>query len=436
MQPLSYSSALSVQCSAFPFVLVDCNNFYVSCERVFNPRLEGRPVIVLSNNDGCVVARSREAKQLKIAMGEPFFKIRDLCRQRGVVVFSSNYELYGDLSQRVMQMLAEMASEIQVYSIDEAFLKFPLERPADLVAYCVEMRRKIKQWVGIPTSIGIAPTKTLAKVANDLAKKDLLNGVFDLSSTSMQEEVLKKYPVGEIWGVGSKLKTRLHALNVFTAWEFRNMEPALIRRQMGVVGERMLWELRGVSCLPLEEEAQPKKSITCSRSFGQTVTEQSDLAEALATYAASACMKLRSQNSCAQALCVFLEALLDPQAGTRQHYSSVFSFKSPTQDTPQVIQAAKYCLEHLFCKGQRYKKCGVILLDLLPETNVVPDLFLGAPNPKRKHIAQTMDEINARFGKNSVFYAAMGVNPQWKMRRERSSRCYTTHWEGLAVVRA
>lgn len=431
------SSVPSDQRSVLQFVLVDCNNFYVSCERVFNPKLEGRPVIVLSNNDGCVVARSREAKQLKIAMGEPFFKIRDLCKQRDVVVFSSNYELYGDFSQRVMRILAEMAPEIQIYSIDEAFLKFPegmFEK--DLVAHCVEIRRKIKQWVGIPTSIGIAPTKTLAKAANDLAKKDLLHGVFDLSSLSMQEEVLKKYPVGEIWGVGSKLKTRLHALNVFTAWEFRNMEPALIRRQMGVVGERMLWELRGVSCLPLEEEASPRKSITCSRSFGETVLEQTDLGEALATYAASACTKLRQQNSCAQAVCVFLETIVDAHAGTRQHYSSVFTFTSPTNDTPQVIHGAKHCLAQLFCKGQRYKKCGVILLDLLPEASVLPDLFLGTPNPKRRRIARTIDEINARLGKNTLFYAAMGTNPHWKMRRERSSRCYTTHWDGLAIVKA
>lgn len=417
------------------FVLVDCNNFYVSCERLFNPWLEGRPVIVLSNNDGCVVARSQEAKRLGFKMGDPFFKIKDFCRHRNVIVYSSNYQLYGDLSQRVMHILTEIAPDIQIYSIDEAFMTFPADtNPQDLIAQCAEIRRIIKKWVGIPTSIGIAKTKTLAKVANDLAKKDP-HGIFDLSSPGIHQEILQKTPVGDVWGIGSSTKAKLNAIGIHTAWEFREMDPPFVRHKLGVVGERMMWELRGISCLPLEE-ASAKKSISCSRSFGKTVTEVSDLAEALSTYINTACIEMREQNSCVKAMCVYLEAVLDAQAGTRRHFSTVISFPLATNDTPQLITAGKRCLFHLFCEGQRYKKCGIILLDLIPECQVIPDLFIDGQNPKRQHLMKTVDVLNSRFGKNTLFYAAMGTNPQWKMRSDKCSRHFTTSWEDLANVRA
>lgn len=420
------------------FVLVDCNNFYASCERLFNPRLEAHPVIVLSNNDGCVVARSQEAKKLGIAMGEPFFKIKDLCRQHGVAVHSSNYQLYGDLSQRVMQLLAEMAPGIQVYSIDEAFLNFPATMPIEeVIARCIEIRRTIKRWVGLPTSLGIAPTKTLAKVANDLAKKDRERGIFDLSR--MQEEVLQAFAVGDVWGVGGRSEDKLRMMGIDTAWKLREASPQAIRRKMGVVGERIVLELRGISCLPLTD-VQPKKSIACSRSFGRKVNDPQELSEALSTYVASACLKLRQQACCAQALCVYLEAIVDPQRGTRQHYSTTLPLPLPTNDTPQLIQVAKWCLKKLFRKQELYKKCGVILLDLIPETAVVPDLF-DAIDPKRRRLAETVDALNARFGRNTLFYAAMGVYPKgvvpaWKVRSERRSSRYTTCWEELAVAKA
>lgn len=418
------------------YVLVDCNNFYVSCERLFNPRLEGRPVIVLSNNDGCVVARSQEAKQLNIKMGEPFFKIRNLCLQHSVVVYSSNYKVYGDLSQRVMQVLTDMAPEIQIYSIDEAFLAYPPTMPAnEILAHCIDIRRKVKKWVGIPTSIGIAPTKTLAKAANDMAKKDRTRGVFDMSFPAVREAVLKDFPVEDVWGIGSRTAAKLRALGVYTAAEFCAMDAVIIRRKFGVVGERMLWELRGVSCLPLEEAAA-KKSITCSRSFGKAVTEEADLAEALATYANTACIKLRQQDSCAKALCAFVEILIDPQAGTRSYASAMVPFAVPTSDTPQIISAAKRCLPVLFREGQRYKKCGVILLDLVAEADIIPDLFLGAPDPHRQHVMRTVDALNARFGKNAVFFGAMGVDPRWKARSSRRTQAYTTEWDSLALAKA
>lgn len=418
------------------YVLVDCNNFYVSCEKVFNPWLEKHPVIVLSNNDGCVVARSAEAKKLGILRGDPFFKIRDLCRQRSVIVYSSNYQLYGDFSRRVMLTLTDMAPEMQIYSIDEAFLKFPASMSAnEVTTHSVNMRRIVKKWVGIPTSIGIAPTKTLAKAANHMAKKDTVKGVFNLTSPSLQREVLKDFPIGDVWGIGSRFQAKLQAVGIYTALEFREADPIFIRRKMGVVGERMLWELRGLSCLSLDEP-QPKKSITCSRSFGKPVTDPADLAEALATYVASACVKLRDQESCAQAMCVFLEAVIDAKAGIRQSYSTTVSFPFPTNDTPQIINAAKHCLAHLFREQQSYKKCGIILLDLISEDQVIPDLFVGGMDPKRRQLAQTVDDMNARLGKNTVFYGAMGVNPDWKMRSDKRSGCYTTSWTDLAIAKA
>lgn len=419
------------------FVLADCNNFYASCERLFNPKLEGVPVIVLSNNDGCVVARSQEAKKVGIKMGAPYFQIKDLCSRCRVVVFSSNYRLYGDLSERVMNVLSQATPDMEVYSIDEAFLKFPDSvTPERLFSDCVALRKKVKKWVGLPISLGIAPTKTLAKVANDLAKKNPSVGVFDLSSPEVQREVLKKYPVEEVWGIGSRLSERLRGMSVFTAWDFKELDPSIIRKKMGAVGERMLWELRGLSCLELNDEPKPKKSITCSRSFGRVITEQEEVAEALATFVSTACVKLRSQNSCASALCVFLEAVWDAKLGTRRHYNMVKAFAVPTSDTPQMISAAKCILAKIFVAGERYKKCGIILLDLVSEDVVVPDLFLGGFDPKRQTVMHTVDAVNAHFGKNTIFFGAMGTNPSWKMRSDRSSQYTTTEWDSLPIVRA
>lgn len=415
------------------FVLADCNNFYVSCERLFNPRLEGRSVIVLSNNDGCVVARSQEAKKLGIKMGDPYFKIKEFCSRMKVIVYSSNYKLYGDISNRVMNVLSSMAEEIEIYSIDEAFLKFSDSIASeDIVALCQEIRSKIKKWVGIPISIGIAPTKTLAKVANDIAKKNRQVGVFDLTSPLIQKDVLQDYPVEEIWGIGSRLKERLHALEIRTAWEFREMEPTVIRRKMGVVGERMLWELRGISCLPLAEPA-PKKSISYSRSFGRVIIDPLELAEALSTFVSGACVKLREQNSYANAICVFMEAVLDAKQGTRRHYSMIASFAHPTNDTPQIITLAKKCLEKMFCATERYKKCGVVLLDLIHEELVMPDLFCGSYNPKRRKLLDAVDALNTYYGKNTIFYGAAGIDRSWKMRSDKSSQYYT-EWQGLATA--
>lgn len=417
------------------FALVDCNNFYVSCERLFNPSLEGKPVVVLSNNDGCVVARSQEAKRLNIKMGDPYFKIKDFCSKYNVIVFSSNYQLYGDISQRVMEILTSWAPEIEVYSIDEAFLKFPQMPVHDLERSCSDIRTKVKKWVGIPISVGMATTKTLAKVANHHAKKDP-SGIFNLLSQAKRMSVLDAFPVDEVWGIGSANRQKLHALGVQTALDFARMDPVAIRRSMGVIGERMVWELRGTSCLPLEDIHEPKQSITCSRSFGKRVTDLRELSEALATFVHSACETLREQQSCAQGVYVFLEAMVDPQSPARRHYNMAVRLPMPTNDTSLVIAAAKRSIELLYNKSEVYKKCGVILLDLIPDNSIFPDLFEQGQHPKRHRLMHTLDAINARHGKESLFFAAMGTSPSWKMKSNRRTRCYSTSWTDLAFAKA
>lgn len=417
------------------FVLADCNNFYVSCERLFNPSLEGKPVIVLSNNDGCVVARSQEAKALGIKMGEPYFKLKELCRRERVRVYSSNYKLYGDISRRVMEIYSEKAPEIEIYSIDEAFLKYPEGIPADeLVSACLELRRLIKRWVGIPVSLGIAPTKTLAKAANKLAKKTD-TGVFDLSSPRVRQEALHRYPIEDVWGIGGRLQRRLAGMGIYTAEDFYAMDPPVIRSKMGVVGERMLWELRGVSCLGLEE-VKDKKNIASSRSFGRIVTDPRELAEALATFVNTACIKLRRQKSCAKAVFVYLEATVEAGSPLRRQFCTTIHFPQPTNDTGQIITAAKRGLKSIYHSKERYKKCGIILLDLLSQDHVLPDLFLGGIDPKRAAAMQAVDAINGCYGKNTLFFGAMGTDPKWKLRSEYSSIHNSTDWKLLPLVKA
>lgn len=414
--------------------LIDCNNFYVSCERLFNPRLEGKPVVVLSNNDGCVVARSQESKRLNIKMGEPFFKIRDFCNRYGVVVLSSNYELYGDISQRVMDTLTSLAPEIEIYSIDEAFMRFPKMSPQDIEKVCFDIRRTVKKWVGIPTSIGIAPTKTLAKVASHKAKKDP-SGIFNLCSPEVCNNVLDTFPIEDVWGIGSANKQKLYSMGIRTALQFAEMDPAIIRRSMGVIGERMVWELRGTSCLALNLVSEPKQTITCSRSFGKRVTDFNELSEAFSTFVHTACVKLREQQCAAQALYVFMEAMIDPQAPTRRHYNMAIDLPMATNDTALIITIGKMCLQRLYKKEEVYKKCGVILLDLISDDSIVPDLFHEGQDPKRTLLMDTLDSINARHGKNTLFFAAMGTNPTWKMRSDKRTRGYTTSWSDLAIAK-
>lgn len=405
-------------------VLADCNNFFVSCEKVFNPSLEGLPVIVLSSNDGCVVSRSNEAKKIGIKMGEPYFQIKEFCVRHKVVVFSSNFQLYKDLSRRVMSILSDGVADIEIYSVDEAFI---FSASKEVFSDCIDLRKKVKRWVGIPISFGIAPTKTLAKVAGSLAKKSDV-GVFDISDPEIQKEVLQSYPIGDVWGIGSRLAQLLKTMGIRTALEFREMDPPIVRKKMGVIGERMLWELRGMSCNHLEDP-KPKKSITVSRSFGKVISEQSELAEALATFTSSACEKLRRQKSKAAGLSIFLGDGLEV-------YDEKEIFHSPTSDTSEIIAAAKMLLARIFSPNKRYKKCGIVLFDFSPEDAVSSDLFCQKENPKKRALMQTVDLLNGRLGKNRIFFGAMGVNPEWNSRSNEHSGHNTLDWDHLPIVKA
>lgn len=414
------------------FILVDCNNFYVSCQRIFNPSLEGRPVLVLSNNDGCVVARSQEAKRLGIKMGEPFFKIKQFCEMQHIKIFSSNYQLYGDISDRIMSILSDFAEEIQIYSIDEAFLV--LSDNERLFDFCLQIREIIKKWVGIPTSIGIAPTKTLAKVANYLAKKENISGVVDLRSSREQEKALMNLPVEEIWGIGGKFTEKLHVMGIHTADAFVRCDPYRIRNKFGVVGERILWELRGISCLSLEK-IKPKKSIICSRSFGSSISNKEEMYEAISTYASMAALQLRKQKHCVQVIHVFVETNFDKETGRRHVTGCTLPLQDATDDTLRIITAAKLCMDKLYFEGIKYKKCGITMLDLVSKNSIIPNLFEKKQN-RRENLMSTIDAINDRLGKDTVVVAAIGLKQKWRMRRDQCSDRYTTNWNEIAIVMA
>ncbi len=385
-------------------VLADCNNFFVSCERVFRPKLEKVPVIVLSNNDGCVVSRSNEAKALGIKMGEPYFQIKEFCERHKVAVFSSRFSLYWDFSKRVMSILAMHALEMQIYSIDEAFLEYPEGVGSEFVfKEAVELREKVKQWTCIPISLGIAETKTLAKIAAGHAKKV---GVFDLSNPEVQNEVLKNTLIGEVWGIGPRLSKTLISMGIRTALQFKKMDPSRVRAKMGVVGERIFWELSGLRCNELEE-AKPKKSITVSRSFGEIVQEKEKLEEVLSTFISNASEKLRSEKNLASEITVFIQEGFDITSLSEK-------IELPTSDTPDLIRIGKKILSKIFLPNRKYKKCGVVFSNLTSENEEVKDLFLQKKDPKRKLLMQTIDQLNGRFGKNRLFFGAAGVSEKWK----------------------
>jgi DNA polymerase V len=415
------------------FALVDCNNFYASCERVFDPRLKNRPIAVLSNNDGCIVARSNEVKALGIPMGVPFFEQKALIKKHKIAVFSSNYQLYGDMSQRVMDSLRLFAPDIEVYSIDEAFLRLDHLQPRDLVDYCTTIRAKVMQWTGIPVSIGIGPTKVLAKVANRVAKKQTDDGVFDIRSRKAQDETLRTLEVEKLWGIARRWAERLRRIGITKASELRDASPVIIRKHLSVVGERLVRELRGHSCIDLED-IQPRKNIMSSKSFGNLLTQKEPMAEALANYAARACEKLRKQNSRAQAVYVFIQT--NGFRETDKQYSNAITcaLTIPTSDTRTIIETAKLCLNRIYKPGYRYKKTGVMLLDLIPAALQQKHLFADSDQRPGDHLMDMVDRINQDHGPDTVFFGAQGVNREWKMRCGSRSPRYTTQWDELLRV--
>lgn len=412
------------------FALVDCNNFYASCERAFNPRLEGKPVVVLSNNDGCIIARSNEAKKLGISMGAPFFKWEKFCREHKVEIFSSNYELYGDMSQRVMSFLSQNCPQLEIYSIDEAFLILDGFSEKQLMEYTIDLREKIKRGIGLPVSIGISHTKTLAKVANYIAKNQTTSGVFLLDINNIS--ILQSIPIDKVWGVGHRLTEHLKKLNLHTAADLRNANPNQLREMFSVTLEKTILELRGISCLSLES-VQPRKQIISSRSFGKLVTQLSELEEAVSHYVAIASEKLRNQDSLASAVAVFLQTNLFRKQDPQYENSVFFPFPNPTADTGYIIRMAKKCLKHIYRQGYQYHKAGIMLLNLIPNTIHQYDLF----NPKveiTQTLMKTVDHINQLYGKNTVFYCAEGIQRTWQIKRVRRSPRYTTKWKEILSV--
>jgi len=421
------------------FALIDCNNFYASCERVFQPNLANKPIVVLSNNDGCIIARSNEAKALGIEMGAPFFKFRQLIEKNQVAVFSSNYTFYGDMSNRVMKSLQMMVSDMEIYSIDEAFFRLDTMAINCHQEFCSDIRFKINKWLGIPTSIGIASTKTLAKIANHLAKKNLYNlaknSVVDFRDKKLQEQILPQIALKDIWGIGKGMSQSLHKIGITNALQLRDACEMQIDKLLGVVGKRIVYELRGVSCLEIEDIA-PRKNILSSKSFGKNVFDKTELQEALANYVVRACEKMRRQKTKTQALMIYIRT--SPFVSTPQYQAGLtHNFAIATNNVQEIIACALQLLDKIYKQGYAYKKAGVMLLDLIDEQKMQYDLFINNHNPrqqKKEIIQQTIEKINQNNGRNTVFYAIQGVKRSWAMQCNQRSCQYTTNVKELAKV--
>ncbi len=419
--------------------LVDCNNFYVSCERVFAPRLEGKPVAVLSNNDGCVIARSEELKTLGVAMGTPVQALPKRVHAQPVQVLSSNYALYGDMSARVMQVLAAFTPRLEVYSIDEAFLDLTGLAPATLTGYAREMVQTVRRWTGIPVSIGIGPPKTLAKMANRLAKTAPVAGsVCELLAADRQTEVLARLPVAEVWGIGACRAGQLRALGIETALQLRDSDPQWLRIRFTVVMQRLVYELRGVACLPLEEVAPPRRQLRVSRAFGRPVTRREELQQAIAAYTARAAVKRRRQHALVQTLLVWIQTHPFRNQDRQHHDACACTLPTPTGDSGRLIHAAVQSVTTLYRPGCRYHKAGVLFLDLASASATPPDLF-GDPetagSARSPRLMAVMDRINTVMGPGTLRSAREGFQHPWAMRQARRSPAYTTRWSQLPWVK-
>ncbi|RAP37105.1 DNA polymerase V, subunit C [Legionella quinlivanii] len=418
------------------FALIDCNNFYASCERLFRPDLQTTPIVVLSNNDGCVIARSNEAKALGIAMGAPYFQVKGLCKKLGVQVFSSNYALYGDLSNRVMRVIEDHWPDTEIYSIDEAFLNLSTLPASQVTEFCQNLQKTIFKWVGIPVSIGIGPTKTLAKAANHVGKKILKTPVYSINGSA--ELWLKQMDAREIWGVGRQLVKRLNQIGIYTAEDLAKADHFLIKKKFSVVLQRTVLELNGVSCLELEEP-EPRQSIMTSCSFGGLQSDYEQIQEAISHHSATASAKLRKQGLRAHYLSVFIRS--SPFREDLKQYSNSIGFRliNPTDDVRVITKWAKHCLKKIYRKGVYYQKSGVLLSDLISKSHYQPDLFNQPSDQEleRSHsLMKLMDSINAKYGSRTVRLAAEGFRKDWAMKRELMSPCYTTRWSDLPVVYA
>ena len=418
------------------FALADCNSFYASCERVFNPKLNNRPVVVLSNNDGCIVARTNEAKELGIKMGEPLFKAKKIIEKYNVKVFSSNYALYGSMSNRVMKILEQSFPNIEIYSIDEAFMELSdLKKIYDYSEYAKKIREIILKWTGIPVSIGIGETKTLAKIANQIAKDNpKINGVFDITKIKNKEKILKKIKVGKIWGIGNKLSKFLIKNNIYNAYEFIKQDNRWVRKNMNVLGLKTKMELNGISCYELENSFKQRKSCCVSRSFGKRITSLKNMREAVSTYISRAAEKIRNEKLVSNNINLYIRTSPFKKVA-KEYYSNSVSIplNFPTNNTIILNKATLLGLNKIFKKGYLYQKAGVILSGLENENS---DLNLFEEDDKKKEfLMNAFDFINQKYGNNSVRIASEGIEKKWLMKRSKCSSNFTTNLKDLLVVK-
>ncbi|MDQ6889628.1 MAG: Y-family DNA polymerase [Bacteroidota bacterium] len=425
------------------YAIVDCNSFYCSCERVFRPDLQNKPVVVLSNNDGCIISRSDEAKVLGVEMAGPYFKAKHLIEKHDVATFSSNYNLYGDMSRRVMDTLRALAGEknVEVYSVDESFLDVSMVDEKLLAEYALQMREIVEQWTGVSVSVGIAPTKTLAKIANHLAKKNkaATKCVATLIDEDEIRNVLKNTGVKGIWGVGRAYADKLINLGIDTAWELCNMPEQWISKHMGgVVGVRLVRELRGIPCIDMEPELTTKKMIATTRMFGKNVTELREIKEAIATYVSRAAEKLRRQNCAASVVSIFVVAKEESHSADFNRGATLSThtiLPEATSVTSELISPAMNLAEQIFKRGKEYKKAGVMLSGIVPDTSIQSNLFVAPSQNNKRYLMDALDNLNFSMRDDVVKFASSGLTRDWKMRREFRSPRYTSRWNELREVR-
>lgn len=418
------------------FALVDCNNFYASCERLFRPELQGKPVVVLSNNDGCVIARSQEAKEVGVKMGAPFFQIKNLIQQHDIKYFSSNYELYGDMSHRVVETLRTFTPNIEVYSVDESFLDLGDFKFLDLEAYAHNIKNTVYQHLGLPVCVGVAPTKTLAKIANRLAKKSKkAQGCLILTDPYHIDEALRRTAVEDVWGVGRQYAQFLSNYGINTAYQLKNATDAWVKKHCSVVMLRTVKELRGEPCADLELVPADKQHICTSRSFGTPVEDFEALVEATTSYAAKCALKLRKQNCCAKELLVFLTT--NKYADTIQYFNSKkIKLPTATNSTLELIRYTRLALESIYLPGYAYKKTGVLVLDIVPDKQVQLNLLDTTDHAKEQTLMQFIDGLTSKFGKDAVKVACQGTKgkKRWNLNRDFLSPCYTTRLQEILTI--
>ncbi|MBK9224046.1 MAG: Y-family DNA polymerase [Flavobacterium sp.] len=420
------------------YALVDCNNFYASCERVFQPQYIGKPVVILSNNDGCVISRSEEAKAAGVPMGAPEFKIRDLIKEKGIKVFSSNYPLYGDLSNRVMKILEGFTPNVEIYSIDEAFLNFDGMSISDFHHYGLQIKNRVQKWVGIPVCVGFAPTKALSKVDNRIAKKfqQRTQGVYVIDTDEKRIKALKWTKIEDVWGIGFRLKKKMIAHNILTAYDFtKPQHEAWIRKQMGVIGMRLKYELEGKSVLELEPIQEQKKSIATTRSFPKQISDFDDLRERVATFSAVCAEKLRKQNSCCHTIIVLLVIDKHKYQSQKYYFNKAITLPFATNSTLTISNAAISILKELCAgyEGIKFKKAGVIVTELVDENKKQFQLF-EEENPKHLALMKTMDYLNTKIGDRKVKLATQNLKLTWNMNQNHLSPRYTTRFKEILEI--